>query len=97
MNVDGIKIGYMSGVGYNFVSFVIEGNMCLVVVVMGIDNENVCKVESKKLLSYGFCFFEIVVLYKVGEIFVNEIIWMGDKDMIVFGVDKDIYVILLCG
>lgn len=35
LNVDGIKIGYISKVGYNLVVFVIEGQMWLIFVVMG--------------------------------------------------------------
>lgn len=63
MNVDGIKIGYMLEVGYSLVSLVIKDDMCLIVVVMGVESECVCKVESKKLLNYGFCFFEMIILY----------------------------------
>ncbi|HEJ2467721.1 TPA: serine hydrolase [Vibrio cholerae] len=94
MNVDGIKTGHTSGAGYNLVSSATEGNMRLVAVVMGTDNENSRKAESKKLLSYGFRFFETVAPHKAGETFVNETIWMGDKDTIALGVDKDTYVTL---
>ncbi|HAS4937518.1 TPA: serine hydrolase [Vibrio cholerae] len=94
MNVDGIKTGHTSGAGYNLVSSATEGNMRLVAVVMGTDNENARKAESKKLLSYGFRFFETVAPHKAGETFVNETIWMGDKDTIALGVDKDTYVTL---
>ncbi|NOE62981.1 serine hydrolase [Vibrio cholerae] len=94
MNVDGIKTGHTSGAGYNLVSSATEGNMRLVAVVMGTDNENARKAESKKLLSYGFRFFETVAPHKAGETFVNETIWMADKDTIALGVDKDTYVTL---
>ncbi|EGR0608183.1 D-alanyl-D-alanine carboxypeptidase [Vibrio cholerae] len=94
MNVDGIKTGHTSGAGYNLVSSATEGNMRLVAVVMGTDNENARKAESKKLLSYGFRFFETVAPHKAGETFVNETILMGDKDTIALGVDKDTYVTL---
>ncbi|KQB01281.1 D-alanyl-D-alanine carboxypeptidase [Vibrio metoecus] len=94
MNVDGIKTGHTSGAGYNLVSSATEGNMRLVAVVMGTDSENARKAESKKLLGYGFRFFETVAPHKAGETFVNEAIWMGDKNTVALGVDKDTYVTL---
>ncbi|OEF72587.1 D-alanyl-D-alanine carboxypeptidase, partial [Vibrio splendidus 1F-157] len=60
MNVDGIKTGHTSKAGYSLVSSATEGKMRLVAVVMGTKNANARKTESKKLLSYGFRFFETV-------------------------------------
>lgn len=97
LNVDGIKIGYIDKVGYNFVVFVIEGQMCLIFVVMGGCIFKGCEVESKKLLIWGFCFFEIVNLLKVGKEFVFELVWFGDFDCVLLGVDKDVYLIISCG
>lgn len=47
MNVDGMKIGYISGVGYSLVSLVISGEMCFILVVMGLKSVKSCEVESK--------------------------------------------------
>lgn len=49
MNVDGMKIGYIDKVGYNLVVLVINLNMCLIFVVMGVLIYKGCEVESKKL------------------------------------------------
>ena len=46
--------------------------MRLVAVVMGTKNANARKTESKKLLSYGFRFFETVAPHTAGETFVEE-------------------------
>ena len=94
MNVDGIKTGHTSNAGYSLVSSATEGKMRLVAVVMGTKNANARKSESKKLLSYGFRFFETVAPHKAGETFVEEKIWMGDKDMVALGLDQDTYVTL---
>ncbi len=94
MNVDGIKTGHTSHAGYSLVSSATEGSMRLVSVVMGTKDENARKAESKKLLSYGFRFFETVSPHKAGETFVSERIWMGNKDEVALGVDKDTYVTL---
>lgn len=94
MNVDGIKTGHTSNAGYSLVSSATEGKMRLVAVVMGTKDENARKSESKKLLSYGFRFFETVAPHKAGETFVEEKIWMGDKDKVTLGVNEDTYVTL---
>ncbi|MEZ8824849.1 serine hydrolase [Vibrio amylolyticus] len=94
MNVDGIKTGHTSNAGYSLVSSATEGKMRLVAVVMGTKNANARKSESKKLLSYGFRFFETVAPHAAGETFVEEKIWMGKKDKVALGVDVDTYVTL---
>ncbi|MBD1572271.1 D-alanyl-D-alanine carboxypeptidase [Vibrio sp. S17_S38] len=94
MRVDGIKTGHTSGAGYNLVTSATEGNMRLVSVVMGTKSENARKAESKKLLSFGFRFFETVSPHKKGEEFVREKIWMGDKSEVSLGVNEDTYVTL---
>ncbi len=94
MNVDGIKTGHTSNAGYSLVSSATEGKMRLVAAVMGTKNENARKAESKKLLNYGFRFFETVAPHKAGETFVSERIWMGNKETVPLGVSKDTYVTL---
>lgn len=94
MNVDGIKTGHTTNAGYSLVSSATEGNMRLIAVVMGTKDINSRKTESKKLLSYGFRFFETVAPHKAGETFVNETIWMSDKPTVALGVKQDTYVTL---
>lgn len=94
MNVDGIKTGHTSNAGYSLVSSATEGKMRLIAVVMGTKDMNARKSGSKKLLSYGFRFFETVAPHKAGETFVDEKIWMGDKSTVALGVNEDTYVTL---
>ncbi len=94
MNVDGIKTGHTSNAGYSLVSSATEGQMRLVAVVMGTKDANARKSESKKLLSYGFRFFETVAPHTAGETFVEEKVWMGNKDTVALGLDQDTYVTL---
>lgn len=46
---------------------------------------------------WGFCFFEIVNLLKVGKEFVFEFVWFGNIDCVLLGVDKDVYLMIFCG
>ncbi|RXJ73093.1 D-alanyl-D-alanine carboxypeptidase [Veronia nyctiphanis] len=94
MNVDGIKTGHTDKAGYNLVSSATEGKMRLIAVVMGTKSANARKAESKKLLNYGFRFFETVSPHKANETFVTERVWMGDTDQVALGVAEDTYVTL---
>ena len=60
LNVDGIKTGHTSEAGYSLVTSATKGDMRLITVVMGTKSERARKVESKKLLNYGFRFFETI-------------------------------------
>ncbi|RXJ73094.1 D-alanyl-D-alanine carboxypeptidase [Veronia nyctiphanis] len=92
LNVDGIKTGHTDGAGYNLVSSATEGRMRLISVVMGTQSTNARKAESKKLLNYGFRFFDTVSPHKAADTFASERVWMGDKENIALGVAQDTFV-----
>lgn len=94
MNVDGIKTGHTEEAGYSLVSSAVEGDTRLIAVVMGTDSERARKVESKKLLNYGFRYFETVTAYEAGESFVSQRIWGGNIDQVDLGVSKDVVITL---
>ncbi len=89
LDVDGIKTGHTSGAGYNLVSSATKDGMRLIAVVMGTKSEAARKAESKKLLNYGFRFFETITPYKAGDSFVTQKIWYGDRDTVDLGVTTD--------
>ncbi|MCG9756264.1 serine hydrolase [Shewanella insulae] len=89
LNVDGIKTGHTSGAGYNLVTSATKDGMRLVSVVMGTASESARKAESKKLLNYGFRFFETITPYKAGDSFVSQKIWYGDRESVDLGVMTD--------
>lgn len=86
MNVDGLKTGHTSQAGYSLVSSATKGDMRLISVVMGTKSERARKVESKKLLNYGFRFFETYTPYKAGDKFVTNRVWMGDIEQVDLGI-----------
>lgn len=88
LNVDGIKTGHTSDAGYSLITSAVQGDMRLVSVVMGTESERARKVENKKLLRYGFRFFETVIPYKAGESFVSHRIYMGDRDTVDLGINQ---------
>ncbi|WP_286267754.1 D-alanyl-D-alanine carboxypeptidase family protein [Thalassotalea atypica] len=89
LNVDGMKTGYHSKAGYSLVTSATKDDMRLITVVMGADSERARKVESKKLLNYGFRFFETYTPYQAGEKLTSNRVWMGDKKEVDLGILVD--------
>ncbi len=103
INVDGVKTGYTNDAGYSLVSSATRDDMRLIAVVMGVkgrngnEGANNRQAESKKLLNYGFRFFETVTPYKAGDTFVTQPIWYGDKPEVKLGVLADTPITLYRG
>ncbi|MGV3346340.1 D-alanyl-D-alanine carboxypeptidase DacA [Enterobacteriaceae bacterium LUAb1] len=91
LNVDGIKTGHTSAAGYNLVASATEGQMRLISTVMGGHTFKGRELESKKLLTWGFRFFETVAPLQAGKDFASVPVWFGNSDHAQLGVDKDIY------
>ena len=94
LNVDGGKTGYTSNAGYSLVSSAIQDDMRLISVVMGTPSQRTRLEESRKLLTYGFRFFESTEQVKTGEALRTERLWMGENDQIELTVAEDIFTIL---
>lgn len=92
LNADGIKTGHTNGTGYNLVASATEGDMRLISVVMGTKSAKARNAESKKLLTWGFRFFETVRPMQKDNPLVSEIVWFGDKDKVQLGVENDVYI-----
>ncbi len=88
LNVDGIKTGHTSDAGYSLITSAAQGDMRLISVVMGTDSERARKVENKKLLRYGFRFYETVTPYQAGDSFVAHRIYMGDRETVDLGINQ---------
>lgn len=89
LNVDGIKTGHTDAAGYSLVSSATKDGMRIISVVMGTSSDAARKNESKKLLNWGFRFYQTLTPYKAGDQLSSERIWMGDKPTIRLGVDVD--------
>jgi len=89
LNVDGMKTGHTSAAGYSLISSATKDGMRLISVVMGTRSDESRKTESKKLLNWGFRFFETITPYKANDQLASERIWMGTQDNIRLGVAVD--------
>jgi len=94
MQVDGIKTGYTSESGYSLVTSAVDGDTRLISVVMGTSSMNARAAESRKLLNYGFRYFETVTAYNEGDHLVSPRIWGGEQDEIRLGVPETVVLTL---
>ncbi|HCM0828057.1 D-alanyl-D-alanine carboxypeptidase [Vibrio parahaemolyticus] len=94
MIVDGMKTGYTSGAGYSLATSATNGDMRLIAVVMGAKSQSVRESESKQLLSYGFRFYDTLMPTAAGTDIANARVWMGQKDELKVGVNRDVYLTL---
>ncbi len=91
LNVDGIKTGHTDSAGFNLVASATEGQMRLISAVMGGHSPKGRENETRKLLTWGFRFYESVAPLKAGKEFAAEPVWFGNTDSVKLGVDTDAY------
>lgn len=89
--VDGIKTGHTNAAGFNLVASATEGDMRLISAVMGGKSMKGRDAESKKLLTYGFRFYETVKPLQAGVEFASEPVWFGDDNKVKLGVTEDLF------
>ena len=82
MNVDGIKTGHLSAVGYNLAASSQEGNMRLIAVVIGAKSESDRASFCKQMLTYGFRYFESYTPFEQGKTLLTRKVRMGDVDTV---------------
>lgn len=93
LNVDGMKTGYTSDAGYSLVTSATDDGMRLITVVMGTPSKKARLEESRKLLTYGFRFYETDKVFSI-EDYLQRRLWMGEQDELEISTSKDVYVTL---
>jgi len=91
-SVDGIKTGHTEAAGYCLVASAEREGMRLISAVMGTDSENARAVETRKLLNWGFRFFETRRLYGAGEELTRIRVWKGEPAEVAAGLARDLHV-----
>lgn len=88
-SVDGLKTGHTEAAGFCLVASAKKQNMRLISVVLGANSDESRAVDSQKLLSYGFRYYQTHPLYKGGETLSTAKVWKGEADEISLGLLKD--------
>ncbi len=91
-NVDGLKTGWTDAAGYCLVASAERDGMRLISVVMGTASTEARAVETQKLLTYGFRYFETHQLYSEGQVLANVPVWSGEQSAVDLGVTEDVFV-----
>lgn len=91
-NVDGIKTGHTDEAGYCLVASAIRDDMRLITVVMGTNSTDARAIESQKLLTYGFRFYQTLQLFENSEVLSTERVWSGKANAVSIGIQDEVYV-----
>lgn len=89
-SVDGLKTGHTEAAGYCLVATANKEGMRLISVVLGTRSQESRAVESQKLLSYGFRYFETYTAVKARQPLQTTRIWRGVNKDLALGVLKDL-------
>lgn len=91
-NVDGMKTGWTDAAGYCLVASAERDGMRLISVVMGTVSEESRAIETQKLLTYGFRYFETHKLYDSNQILTSVPVWSGLQSAVDLGIQEEVYV-----
>jgi D-alanyl-D-alanine carboxypeptidase (penicillin-binding protein 5/6) len=91
--VDGIKTGHTESAGYCLVSSAESGEgMRLIATVMGTEGEKQRDDASRKLLNYGFRFFETFPLHEDNQALTEMRIWKGEQETVPLGLEQPLHI-----
>ena len=90
LNVDGIKTGHLSQVGYNLVASATSGNMRLIASVIGAKSEAQRADFSRQMLAYGFRFFELYSPFTKDQSILTREVRLGDTNTVVLTVPENV-------
>ncbi len=79
---DGMKTGFIKDAGYGLVGSVQRDGRRLIVVVAGLKTANDRKIESQKLLDWGFRQFKTVDVFDKDEILAEARVWGGTANWV---------------
>lgn len=91
-NVDGLKTGHTDAAGYCLVTSALRDDMRLIAVVMGTASEEARAVETQKLLTYGFRYYETHKLYSADQTLANVPVYSGKQNAVDLGIPEEVYI-----
>jgi D-alanyl-D-alanine carboxypeptidase (penicillin-binding protein 5/6) len=90
--VDGVKTGHTDSAGYCLISSAVKNNMRLISVVAGTKSEREREASSRKLLNYGFRFYETFKLHAANDPLTDMRVWKGEKESVPLGLASSLYI-----
>lgn len=89
--VDGIKTGHTAAAGYCLVFSAERDNMRLIGTLMGAESEKVRTAEARKLLGFGFRFYEGQKLQPGNTPLAKTRVWKGEVTELDVGLASDLF------
>ena len=90
INVDGIKTGHLSQVGYNLVTSATNDGMRLVASVIGAKSEKLRADYNKALLTYGFRYFQRYTPVSANKVILTRNVRMGQTNQVRLAIQNDL-------
>ncbi|QYD68789.1 D-alanyl-D-alanine carboxypeptidase [Paraburkholderia edwinii] len=97
--VDGLKTGHTEAAGYCLIATakrpvpgMADASRRLVTVMMGEPKEHDRVQDSLKMLNYGYSAYDVVRLYKAGQVIETPRVYKGTQDTVKIGVNTDQYI-----
>ena len=90
--VDGLKTGHTDAAGYCLISSAKQNNTRLISIVTGTNKDDARIAASRKLLNYGFRFFETTLIHSANIEITNMRVWKGEQQQLSLGIAKDLYI-----
>lgn len=96
-SVDGIKTGHTTSAGFCLTASAVRDGMRLISVVAGADSDNARAEESRKLLTYGFRFFESRKIFDANAKVTTARVWKGELTDMPVGVTSPLAITIARG
>lgn len=90
--VDGLKTGHTEAAGYCLISSATDNGTRLISVVTGTNRDDARIAASRKLLNYGFRFFETNLIHKANTEITKMRVWKGEKEQLALGISNNLYI-----
>jgi serine-type D-Ala-D-Ala carboxypeptidase (penicillin-binding protein 5/6) len=79
IGVDGLKTGHTAEAGFGLVGSAVQDGKRLIIVVMGLENENQRRDEAARILDWGYKSFSSVRVFDDGEVIGQARVWGGSR------------------
>lgn len=90
--VDGMKTGHTDSAGYCLITSAKQKNMRLISIVTGSTSERNRARASRKLINYGFRFYETFLYHNNDTAFTEAKVWKGETDVLPLGLTEPLFI-----
>lgn len=91
-NIDGLKTGWTDAAGFCLVASGERDGMRLISVVMGTESEDARAIETQKLMTYGFRYYETHQLYTPNQVLTSVPVYSGELNSVELGIPEEVFV-----